>query len=204
MSPTTETKLRSAEPTIDEGRRFARYLDQAADGFFGMWLGRRAESILAAAYVQPDHDLSFERVTFAEREGNIVGMALAYSCEQHRRSSDLPLARAAGRWHPRMMIFSIALAPTFRVLRTMEDGDFYLQAIAVDPAARGAGIGSSLMDATEERAIASGATRLTLDVSAANAKARGLYERRGMTVESQWPRRLRIPRMTLVRMSKTL
>jgi ribosomal protein S18 acetylase RimI-like enzyme len=204
MKTVAGMNLRPAEPTVEEGQAFACYLDEAAEGFFGFWLGRRADSILAQAYLQPGHDLSFERVTFAERDGALAGMVLAYTAEQHRLSSTRPLEQAAGRWHLRMTTVSFVLAPLFKILHTMGDSDFYLQAIAVDPAARGAGVGSALMDLTEANAIASGAARLVLDVSATNAKARRLYERRGMTVESTWPRRLRIPKVTLLRMVKPL
>ena len=62
------TTIRAAQPTYEEGLAFARYLDQAAEGFFRFMLGRRAELILARAFTQPDHDLSYQHVTFAERD----------------------------------------------------------------------------------------------------------------------------------------
>ena len=49
-----------------------------------------------------------------------------------------------------------------------------------------------------------GSTRLSLDVSAKNEGARRFYERRGMTVESQWPKRLAIPVLKFYRMTKGL
>ena len=61
------TVLRAANPTFDDGLACARYLDQAAEGFNRFWLGRRAANIIATAYAQPDHDLSYQNVTFAER-----------------------------------------------------------------------------------------------------------------------------------------
>jgi ribosomal protein S18 acetylase RimI-like enzyme len=91
-----------------------------------------------------------------------------------------------------------------RIIDSIPDGDFYLQAIAVDTEHRGGGLGSILMDAFEERAHASGSTRLSLDVSAKNEAARRFYERRGMTVESQWPKRLAIPGLKFYRMTKVL
>ncbi len=45
--------LRAANPTFDEGLAFARYSDEAAEGFFRFMLGRRAEHIIATAYAQP-------------------------------------------------------------------------------------------------------------------------------------------------------
>ena len=79
-----------------------------------------------------------------------------------------------------------------------------MQAIAVDTELRGDGIGSILMDSSEERAHAVGSTRLSLDVSANNKEARRFYEHRGMNVESQWPKRLAIPALKFYRMTKVL
>jgi hypothetical protein len=167
--------LRAANPTFDEGLAFARYLDEAAEGFFRFMLGRRAGHIIATAFAQPDHDLSYQNVTFAERENIIVGMVSGYTAEHHRRSSHQPLKRAAGRRNLRMRIVLILFAPLMRIIDSIADGDFYLQAIAVD-----------------------------IDVSAKNEGARRFYEHRGMTVESQWPKRLAIPGLKFYRMTKGL
>ena len=196
--------LRAAEPTFDEGLAFARYLDEAAEGFFRFMLGRRAAHIIATAFAQPGHDLSYQNVTFAERDEAIVGMVSGYTAEQHRRSSRRPLKQAAGRWNLRMRIVLIVFAPLMRIIDSIADGDFYLQAIAVDKELRGGGLGSALMDFLEERARASGSTRLALDVSAGNEGARRFYERRGMAVTSQWPKRLPVPGLRFYRMTKTL
>ncbi len=193
--------LRAAKPTFDEGLVFARYLGQAAEGFFRFMLGRRVADIVATAYIQPDHDLSYQNVTFAEHDKVIVGMALAYTAEQHRRSSDQPLKQAAGYRALRMNGVRLLLAPLWRILDTIDDRDFYLQAIATDKELRGEGIGSQLMDSIENQGVARGSARLSLDVSARNEGARRLYEHRGMTVESEWPRLKFIPRL-FVRMTK--
>ena len=196
--------LRAANPVFDEGLAFARYLDEAAEGFFRFWLGRRAMRIIATAFVQPDHDLSYQNVTFVERDNVIVGMVLGYTAEQHHRSSHEPLERAAGRRNLRMKIVRTLFVPIMRIIDSISHGDFYVQAIAVDTELRGDGIGSILMDSSEERAHAVGSTRLSLDVSANNKEARRFYEHRGMNVESQWPKRLAIPALKFYRMTKVL
>ena len=198
------TILRAAKPTLGEGRVFARYLDQAAEGFFRFILGRRSVDILAKAFTQSDHDLSYQNVTFAERNKVIVGMASGYTADQHRCSSDRPLKGAAGRFNLRMMVVSILFAPLLQIIDTIADDDFYLQAIAVDKELRGEGVGTALMDLIEERAVDSGSVRFVLDVSAKNESACRLYEQRGMSVESKWPKRLVIPGLRLFRMTKEL
>jgi ribosomal protein S18 acetylase RimI-like enzyme len=196
--------LRAAKPTFDEGLACGRYLDEAAEGFFRFMLGRRAAHIIARAYIQPDHSYSFQNVTFAEHDKRIVGMTLGFTAEQHRRFSDQPLKDAAGYRALRMMMVKILCTPLMRILNTLDDGDFYILAIAVDKELRGEGIGSILIDSIEDRAVASGSARLALDVSASNKGARKLYERRGMTIKSQWPKRLVIPGLRLFRMTRTL
>jgi len=195
--------LRPARPESGEGLLYARYLDQAAEGFFGFLLGPNSEGITASAFMDPGHALSYEHVMFAEREGVVVGMSLAYTGMQHRGFSDEPLKRAAGRSALRMKLVRMLLAPLWRILDTVQESDFYLHGIAVEPELRGAGVGSFLMDDVEERGRAAGSTRLSLDVAAKNTGARKLYGRRGMIESSEWPSSRFLPTV-LVRMTKDL
>ena len=156
--------LRPAKPTLDEGMAYARYLDVAAEGFFRFMLGQRAPEIISKAYTQTGSNYSYENVLFAEQDHRIVGMASGFTAEQHRTFSDQPLKQAAGYQVVRMMVVKTLFASMMRILNTIDEGDFYLLSIATDEALRGAGIGSALMDAMEERAVASGSVRLALDV----------------------------------------
>jgi ribosomal protein S18 acetylase RimI-like enzyme len=184
--------LRVANPTHDEGLAFARYVDVASEGGFRYAFGRRFADIIATAFVLPGHDLSFEFTVFAECDGVIVGMASGYTAEQHGRSSDLPLRQAPGNRVFR--VFSLALLRTFlRIRGGHAEGDFYLNFLAVDGEHRGQGVGSSLLEFMEKRAVAGGSTRFTLDVSAKNDRAERLYVRRGLTVESVAPKSSFLP-----------
>jgi ribosomal protein S18 acetylase RimI-like enzyme len=196
--------VRNAKPIFDEGLACDRYLDEAAEGFFRFRLGHRYEHIIAKAYLQPEHSYSFENVIFVEQDEHIVGMALGFAAEQNRRFSDQPLVQAAGYYALRMRAVKMLCAPMLRILQTIADGDFYLLAIAIDKELRGEGVGSALMDSVEKRAKASRSTRISLDVSAKNEGARRLYKRRGMKVESQWPKRVPIPMLRFYRMPKTI
>jgi GNAT superfamily N-acetyltransferase len=196
--------LRPAEPTLKDGRAFARYLDMAAEGFFRFMLGPRVADILAEAFLAPQHDLSHQNVTLAERDGVIVGMVSGYSAAQHRRSTRRPLERAAGRLNLRFAVVSVLFAPLMRIIDTTVDGDYYVQAIAVDETLRGEGLGSVLLDAIEARARAAGSKRLALDVAASNENACKVYAHRGWSVDSRWPRRIAIPKLKFLRMKKAL
>ena len=197
-------KLRTATPTFEEGMLFALYLDEAAEGFFQFMLGKRFREIIAKAYVQPAHDLSFQYVTFAEKNNKTIGMVSGYTDEQHRSSTREPLRRAAGKKNIRMRIVLALFAPLMRIIDSMADDDFYLQAIAVDKEQRGSGIGSILAEFIEEQARARGSTRIALDVSSSNVGAYQFYKHRGMAVTSQWPRHIKIPKLKFYRMTKLL
>lgn len=194
--------LRSANPTVEEGLKFAHYLDEAFEGLFRLMLGRRAADIVAAAYTQPNHDFSYQNAIFAEHNQTIVGMAAGYTTEQHHAWSDQPLKQAAGE-----PIFAklraTLLCARLRLLGTHTDGDFYLQAIATSREVRGQGVGSVLLNSIEDRARASGSTRLVLDASARNEGARRLYERHGMTVELKGSAFPFLPRI-IIQMTKQL
>ncbi len=195
--------LRPAKPDFDEGLQFARYLDQAAEGFFRVMLGRESESIIASAFIDSGHALSHENVVFAEVDRKIVGMSSTFTEKQHRMFSDEPLQRAAKRNAIRLKIVRILFAPVWRVLETIPKGDFYVQGIAIEPELRGAGIGSLLMTDIENRARASGSDRLSLDVSAKNEGAKRLYKRLGMFESSTWPNSKFFP-TAFIRMAKHL
>jgi len=196
--------IRAAKPTFDEGLVFARYLDEAAEGFFTFMLGRHSQEIIAKAFIQPGHAYSFQNVVFAEHDKLIAGMASGFTAKQHQSFPKQALRQAADCWTLRMRIVTLLCKPLLQILDSISDGDFYLQAIAIDKNFRSKGIGSELIDFIEDRARTSEAKRLSLDVSAKNHGACKLYERRGMTIESQWTKHLIIPGIKLFRMTKNL
>ena len=196
-------QLRPAQPNYNEGIVFARYMDQAADGLFRFMLGQHAATIIASAFHEPEHSLSYEYVTFAELGGELVGMSSAYTGSQLRRFSDKPLERAAGRNAFRLKCMGLLLRPLFRILNNVADDDLYLQGIAVEPNLRSKGVGSTLLADIEQRGKRSGSSRLCLDVADKNKGAQALYARRGMIQSSQWPNIGFLPPL-LVRMTKVL
>ena len=116
-----------------------------------------------------------------------------------------PLLDAAGRLIGlRIAAVSLIARPMLRFLEHVPDGDFYLQAVAVDDDQRGNGIGSLLIDHIEAQARAEGCARLVLDVAAGNPNARRLYERIGMTVEAESPHPPFMTDMRAFRMVKPL
>jgi ribosomal protein S18 acetylase RimI-like enzyme len=193
MDPTALV-FRDAEPSLDEGRLYARYLDDIAPGF-RFTLGRRAVDLLAQAFTHPGHALSFEHVTFAELDGAIVGVVAGYTTEQ-TEGFDETLRRILTEMRVSGLRIS-ALAKWLRYFGPERSGDFYVWLLAVSEELRSQGIGSRLMDHIEARARQEGCARCTLDADARNSATRRFYERRGMVVESRWPRSRLLPAMVL-------
>lgn len=202
--PKSDIAIRPANPTFEEGLAYATFLDQAADGFIRFMLGARFAEVIAETFATPAHDYSFENVLVAERDHEIVGTVAGYTAQQHHNCSDEVLKKTRGFPTLRMMLIQLIAGSLWRFLNTVENKDFYLQSIAVTPECRGEGIGSKLIDAMEERAARTIATRIVLDVAGNNDGARRLYESRGMAVETRWPKRIPIPQFRVLRMAKPL
>lgn len=196
--------LRRANPSIEDGFVYAKFLNQAADGFFEFMLGKKFAETIADTFATPAHDFSFENVLFAEQDTIVVGMASGFSARQHHHCSDKVLTTARGFPWFRMSMIHMIFGSLLRFLDTLEDSSYYLQAIAVDRELRGKGIGSMLIDAMETRGIDSGARRFALDVAGKNEGALRLYESRGMSSGARWPSRFPLPAFRIVRMTKSL
>ena len=202
--PEPTITLRPADPTREHGLAFARLLDLAQEGMFRWKLGRAAGDVIASAYVQHGHDLSYEYVIFAEQAGRIVGAASGYTGEEHRHHTHEPLKAAAGRRRRRMAAFERLAARPLRFMDIVPDGDFYVRALAVDPGHRSRGIGTQLFNSLEVAARTTRSQRLALDVAPKNRRGRNLYARLRMTIESESPRFLGLPRTNVARLVKPL
>ena len=181
----TTLDVREAAPTGRDARAFAPFMEQASQGVFHEMLGSAAPRFLESVFVEPGHDLSYERVLIAERDGEIVGMASSHTTADHaresRRSAGI-VARTARVRIVRMAAVRLFHDRLYSFMDVHEDGDSYLQAIAVGPEHRGKGVGRILIDAVGDRAVAAGSRRLTLDVDVTNHGAIALYRRMGWEI----------------------
>ena len=202
-SPPPDLILRPARPDRSDGRAFARLLDEAQEGWYRLALGSTSEELLSSAFIEGNHELSFEFVTFAEVGATVIGGFSAYSGTSHRGFSSSPLdAAARGRVRYRMMQRATGRMLTF--IDQVADEDFYIRALAVDHEHRGRGIGTHLLDAIARAAVDAGCHRLALDVAATNKGGQRLYRRYGMECESESPRFLGLPNTNVLRMVKDL
>jgi len=176
-------------------------LEMATDGAFSLLFGRRWESVLPAAALYPGHELSLEHATVAMDGEEAIGVLHGFLAGSAADPGPV-LERVAGWWPLlRSGVVTSAGRPVFRALEQRSPGDWYLQAIAVQPNRRGTGVGSRLLEGALDRARSLGAARITLDVDAANGRARSLYERHGFEVAGTSRRAwllggLRVQRMT--------
>ena len=194
-------RIRPARPDPDEGRLFARFVEEITEGGFRIMLGPRVVDVLAHAFVQPGHTMSYQTTSFAERDGQIVGMVCGHLALALRECDEALMTAPGNRFRRRLGVAFVSLRR--RMIGHPYRGEFYVEFLIVGSAVRGTGIGGVLMDAAESAAREAGAGRLTLDVVVRNIRAQRFYERRGM-VRVQDPSKSRLGRRVVVRMAKTL
>ena len=119
---------------------------------------------------------------FAARLG---GIAFA-DFDPRAREHTLSLARARGAT---TLIACAGAEPLgFTIVEMAGDGVVLLQAIAVEPNARGRGVGSALLRATEQLARKRGSSALRLCTAQANVEALELFLKHGFRIERRLAR----------------
>lgn len=177
-----EPSLRPATRNPADADAFARLADAASGGTFRLLLGRRSRDFLRSAFLEPGHELGFPRVTFVVADETIAGMLVA--ADGRRRATESKTTRQvvlrhAGWALPRMAIVALLLAPALRAQEQVEENDYYVQMVAVEPRWRRSGLGRFLMGHAEQQAKARGCARIALDVEATNVPAITLYRSLG-------------------------
>ena len=204
MDNHTPLVIRKAGPSFEEGLAFARYADEITEGYLRFMFGPQVLSILAEAYGHPNHEYSYQNVVFAEQDNRLVGMASGYTINQHHHFDERPLQPIAGYNSRRVKAVKFLSSPLIQILKNIPAETYYLLFIGVDKEMRGKGVGALLLEAVEQTARSAGAARLSLDVSAKNAGAKKLYEKNGMSLQSQWPKHFSLGGFSLLRMTKQL
>ncbi|MEU9026273.1 GNAT family N-acetyltransferase [Streptomyces sp. NPDC048383] len=158
---------------VPEGaeERVAELYWEAFDRKLGAALGPAPEGRrFIASHLHRDRAL-----TAVDEAGGVLGVAGYQLAGRGLVGGDAAAVRARyGQVRGLYRVFLLALLE-----RTPARGELVMDGIAVDPAARGRGIGGLLLDGVEEVAVEQGCRRIRLDVIAENPRARALYERRG-------------------------
>jgi ribosomal protein S18 acetylase RimI-like enzyme len=176
--------IRPAKPT-DDARIVARCLFSSGPDVLAYSLAPErdegtAQRVLAIGFVADDGAFSHKYVIVAERNGALLGAAAIFPARDKakifaRTARPVLKALAARDW-PTLAMRAVRVAPFGEGI---PDEALYLSQIGVEPAARGAGVGSKLLEAIFERARALGLSRTALHVSIDNPRAEALYARHG-------------------------
>lgn len=161
----TEVVLRPARK--DDAPAIARLFLVASDGLAEyIWSqlagpGEDLAAVGARRYAREGVAFSYQNCTMAEQGGAILGMLHAFPMEQD------PAAEPTAD-------------PVLRPYAELEDyGSLYVSALAVVEAARGAGLGTRLLEEADAQARARNLTRVSLICFEKNERAMKLYRRHG-------------------------
>ena len=132
--------------------------------------------MVAYELAQDKNHRTFRNVTVAEAGGEAVGMAFCYPSVFHRIPKDAKAFIPSDRLEHLAGLYEAAV-----------EGSLYLDALSVDQAFRGRGIGGRLLETVKDKAAALGMDSISLLVFADNAGARRLYERHGFLVVGNAP-----------------
>ncbi|OMF38714.1 hypothetical protein BK133_00445 [Paenibacillus sp. FSL H8-0548] len=130
------------------------------------------EQILADFYMREDNRISYKHVIVDRREDGIAGMLLSYGGD-HAAALDLPFVNRNGR--------DKGVYADERIAVEAQEGDYYLDSIAVAARYRGQGIATALIEAFGQKGMLGGCKRLSLIVEPDNEKAYSLYRRLNFT-----------------------
>ncbi len=195
--------IRQARPDLEEGLVFAKFFDEASEGFFSSMLGKKTFEIIANAFVKPNNPYSFEHASMIEYKSNVVGTVSGYASAEKEGFNNNILSQFPNGAKFRIMIFSLIGRLLSRILGPRGKEDYYIQTIAIRSKIRGKGLGQKLLKHCEALAIEKGAKTLSLDVSSKNEIAINSYKKFGMEIASYWPKFLKLPSV-FTRMVKKL
>jgi ribosomal protein S18 acetylase RimI-like enzyme len=163
----------------------ARWAYEAGSPLDDWRFGGRNEALeaLRAWVLRPSSEVALARwqVAFLEEapQGGFVAMSEP-DLIAARRSDLLALVTSADA----VTDLRERLAGIHELFSPLDPGDFYLSRIAVEPSARGQGLGARLLSAVVATAAQTGATAVRADVSADNDAAIALYRKAGFEVGS--------------------
>ncbi len=165
----------------DDARALAQLIEIAGEGIPSyLWSqqaqdGQSALDIGAERAARDDASFSYRNAVVAHVEGKVAGMLLAY-----------PLPEPTAEELAEVPEIPELLRPLVE-LEYQVPGSFYVNALAVFDAYRGAGIGSALLAIAETRAKETDCALLSVQVFAENLGAYRLYLRCGYAVTDRRP-----------------
>jgi ribosomal protein S18 acetylase RimI-like enzyme len=151
-----------------------RYYDAYAGG------EAAARRLLRRVHPLPGHAASAALCRVAEADGEVVGVIAGFPAgdgEQLARRFLVVTVPRLAPWRWPRLLRHLGAAAT--VSPTLPAGSWYVDALAVAPAARRRGVAAALLDDAERSARELGASGVALDTGLENEPAQRLYESRG-------------------------
>ena len=154
----------------------------SAAPYYDVYAGsqERARRILRALWPRERHNASYEVCRVAERDGQLLGVAAGFPIEQGERLANRFVVLSFPRipiWRWPTVLAHLRAAG--RVAPSHPLRVWYVDALAVAPEARRAGVARALLDDAVAQARAVGLAGVALDTALNNGSARKLYESSG-------------------------
>ena len=193
-TPATAPAVRLRPALPSDAAQAAPLILEAGPVFFPLCFGPGRDGVLTlleTLFRLPGNFFSAEDAVVAEREGQLVGIAIATEARRHE-AQGLRMFQLVGRHRglPTLMrVLPDAVAACACTPCVAKDA-LYLTIIAVAPDCRGQGVGARLLADVERRAQAQGLPQVTLHVESDHHDARRFYERQGYgaVMEKRSPR----------------
>lgn len=168
----------------------AGLLYESARSYYDAYAGGEAHArrLVSAVYPRSGHSGSYAVCRVALLDGELAGVLAGFRAAEAEALAQRFLALTLPRvrpWHwPRV---ARHLRVSRRVGPLPPAGSWYVDALAVAPAARRRGVARALLDDAAETARALGATGVALDTGLENAPARALYASLGFQPREERP-----------------
>lgn len=159
----------SQDDAVAAARLIRLAIADIAEALTGEEQEERILSVLADFFKQTGNRLSYENSFVYEVERKVAGVCLAYYGGD-AKELDEPLA---------IRLRIMKDDPNVMIEKEADIEDFYLDTVCVDPAFRGQGIGTALIQFAEQYAKEQGYQRISLAVEQTNEQAQQLYTRLG-------------------------
>lgn len=168
--------VRPARPEDDTA---SRLLYVSAQPYYDAFAGgeKRARRMLDRLWTREGHTASFEQCHVAVDEGRVVGAMIIFRTEDGDRLARRFLTLAVTRlpvWQWPFMFRHLRASAT--VIPLPPDRTLYVDALAVDEAARRAGVATALLTRAEFLARQRGLRGVSLDTGLQNSGAQAFYE----------------------------
>ncbi len=177
--------LREGGDSKEEALAFADLAVSAGGDMFPLFFGPRAKDLMARLYPHEHNFMSHRFCRFAWVDGEIAGLMSGFSYDEKRAvtaGNSRDFVRYGATVLPRMVWYALRLGGIVRALETLEQGEFYIEFLAVYPRFQRMGLSQALLNLAEQQARSKGCRSVVLDVDIDNISAIQAYQKWGMQI----------------------